>query len=180
MIYRFFHLIGRIWNKFCVAPIKKHSLGSHGKKIHIGRGFRMYGEKNIHLGDNISIGDDALFMCTRAKIMIKNDVMFGPRVTVITGGHRTDVLGRTMISITDTEKRPEDDQDVIFEGDNWIGANATILRGVTIGHGAVIAAGAVVTKDVPPFSIAGGVPAKVIKMRFTEEQLNEHHALMQK
>ena len=83
-----------------------------------------------------------------------------------------------MISITDTEKRPEDDQDVIFEGDNWIGANATILRGVTIGHGAVIAAGAIVTKDVPPFSIAGGVPAKVIKMRFTEEELNEHLAAL--
>ena len=52
--------------------------------------------------------------------------------------------------------------------------NSTILRGVTIGEGSIIAAGAVVTKDVPPYSVVGGVPAKVLKMRFTEEQIIEH------
>ena len=70
-----------------------------------------------------------------------------------------------MIDITNDEKRPEDDRDIIFDGDNWIGANSIILKGVVVGVGAVIAAGAVVTKDVPPYSIVGGVPAKVIKMR---------------
>ncbi len=55
--------------------------------------------------------------------------------------------------------------------DVWIGSNATILQGVNIGNGAVIAAGAVVTKDVPPYAIVGGVPAKIIKYRFTEEQI---------
>lgn len=48
--------------------------------------------------------------------------------------------------------------------DVWIGSNATVLPGVTIGDGAVIAAGAIVTKDVPPFAVVGGSPAKVIKM----------------
>ena len=101
-------------------------------------------------------------------------------VTVITGGHRTDIVGRYMITVKDNEKRPEDDRDIIFEGDNWIGANSTILRGVTVGEGSIIAAGAVVTKDVPPYSIVGGVPAKVIKMRFTEEQIVEHKKLLGK
>ena len=100
--------------------------------------------------------------------------MFGPKVTVITGGHRTDIVGRYMSSVTDSEKRPEDDRDIVFEGDNWIGANVTVLRGVKIGKGAVVAAGAVVTKDVPAYSIVGGVPAKVIKNRFSEEDLKRH------
>ena len=85
-----------------------------------------------------------------------------------------DIVGRTMISVTNEEKRPEDDKDIIFEGDNWVGANATILKGVTIGQGSVIAAGSVVTRDVPQFSIVGGVPAKVIKMRFSEEMVQAH------
>ena len=59
----------------------------------------------------------------------------------------------------------------IIEDDVWIGCNATILQGVKIGTGAIVAAGAVVTKDVPPYAIVGGVPAKIIKYRFTEEQI---------
>lgn len=61
----------------------------------------------------------------------------------------------------------------IIGNDVWVGANAIIFRGVIIGDGAVIAAGSVVTKDVPPYAIVGGVPAKVIKMRFSEEIINE-------
>ena len=56
--------------------------------------------------------------------------------------------------------------------DVWIGLNATILDGVTIGDGAIVAAGAVVTKDVPPYAVVGGVPAKIIKYRFTESQID--------
>lgn len=58
------------------------------------------------------------------------------------------------------------DQPVVIEDDVWVGANVTILKGVTIGHGSVVAAGAVVTKSCPPYSIIGGVPAKVLRKRF--------------
>lgn len=83
-----------------------------------------------------------------------------------------------MYDVKDEDKREDDDQDVKFEGDNWIGANSTILKGVTIGEGAVVAAGAVVTKDVPSYSVVGGVPAKVIQMRFNEEEINEHRRML--
>ena len=63
--------------------------------------------------------------------------------------------------------------DIIVADDVWIGYRATILSGVHIGQGAVIAAGAVVTKDVPPYAIVGGVPARVIKYRFPEEMVGE-------
>lgn len=62
---------------------------------------------------------------------------------------------------------------IIVDDDVWIGYGATILSGVHIGQGAVIAAGAVVTRDIPPYAIAAGVPAKVIKYRFNEELIEE-------
>ena len=69
---------------------------------------------------------------------------------------------------------PENDLPVVIEDDVWCGANVTILKGVTIGRGSAVAAGAVVTKSFPLYSIIGGVPARLLKMRFTPEQIEEH------
>ena len=63
--------------------------------------------------------------------------------------------------------------DIIVDDDVWIGYGATILSGVHIGQGAVVAAGAVVTKDAPPYAIVGGVPARVIKYRFSPEVIEQ-------
>ena len=63
--------------------------------------------------------------------------------------------------------------DIIVDDDVWIGHHATILTGVHIGQGAVVAAGAVVSKDVPPYAIVGGVPAKIIKYRFSEDIIDK-------
>ena len=179
MIYELMTLFGKVLNKFVICPIKKRAIGSCGKGVYLGPGFKMYGANNITIGNDVSINNDALFMCTRAKIIIGDHVMFGPGVTVITGSHRTDLVGRTMKSVTNDEKLPENDQDIMFEGDNWIGAKSIILKGVTIGRGAVVAAGAVVTKDVPAFSIVGGAPARVLKMRFDDDLLKEHIRLLE-
>ncbi|MDD3141362.1 MAG: hypothetical protein PHX08_20670 [Lachnospiraceae bacterium] len=135
---------------------------------------------NIFCGEDIHIGKNNLFMCAIAPIKIGDHVMFGPNVTVITGDHRVDIVGRYMTSVRNEEKLPENDQPVVFEGDNWIGANTTILKGVVVGKGAIVASGAVVNKDVPPYSVVGGIPAKVIKYRFTEEQLSEHRKKLRK
>ncbi|MPM42496.1 2,3,4,5-tetrahydropyridine-2,6-dicarboxylate N-acetyltransferase [bioreactor metagenome] len=113
-------------------------------------------------------------MCTRAAVLIGDHVMFGPNVTVITGSHRTDIVGRYMSTIGNDEKLPDNDSPIVFEGDNWVATGATILKGVTIGYGSIVAAGAIVTNDVPPFCVVGGVPAKIIKMRFREDVLKEH------
>ena len=63
--------------------------------------------------------------------------------------------------------------DIIIKNDVWIGVNSTILDGITIGNGAVIAAGSVVTKDVPPYAIVGGNPAKIIKYRFSKDIIDK-------
>lgn len=88
------------------------------------------------------------------------------------------MIGKCIIDITDDEKLPENDLPVIIEDDVWCGANVTILKGVTIGRGSVVAAGAVVTKSFPPYSIIGGVPAKLLKMRFTPEEIEQHEKML--
>lgn len=180
VIWNFFSLIPKVLNRYLTSPIKKSMLNSCGNGVKILRRVSFNKWSNVSLGDDVQIGEDARFICTRAKISIGDHVMLGPNVTMITGGHRMDLVGRYMSEITDDEKSGEEDRDITLLGDNWIGANTTILRGVTIGEGAVVAAGAVVTKDVPDYAIVGGVPAKVLKYRFTQEEIDEHKRLIGK
>lgn len=165
-LYELFQIPSKIINKIIIKLTVKNSLGSCGKQVNIGKNFKINGIKNLYLGNNISFGEENRFMCTLAKIYIGDNVMTGPKVMMITGGHRYDIKGRPMISVRNNEKLPENDKNIILEGDNWIGANAIILKGVKIGKGAIVAAGAIVTKDVPEFAIVGGNPARVIKYRF--------------
>ena len=164
----FYDFIQKTKKAFRLLPnaVIKSSFGKHGKKISLGKKCTFVGIKNIDVGNKVAIGDYAYFVTTRAKIIIKDNVVFGPKVTIITGNHRINIKGKPMIDVTDNEKEGTEDKDVVLMGDNWIGTNVTILKGVTVGEGAVIGAGSVVTKDVPPFAIAAGVPAKVIKYRF--------------
>ncbi len=159
------------------SPAKKALCAKCGKNVIICRKSRGSWE-NVYIGNYVSLNENTLLFCSRAKIYIGDYVMFGPNVTLITGGHRTDIIGRYMYTVTDDEKRPEDDRDIIIKGDNWIGANTTILRGVTIGEGAVVAAGSVVTHDVQPYTIVGGIPAKMIKERFTKDDLKRHKEII--
>lgn len=76
--------------------------------------------------------------------------------------------------MTREEKLPENDRPVVIEDDVWVGANVTILKGVTIGRGSIVAAGAVVTKSFPPYSVIGGVPAHLLKRRFCDEEIVRH------
>lgn len=158
---------------FCYKRLMK-SCGSH---VYIRPLYSdIKGLHNLSVGDDTSIPKGTVFYCTEAPLIIGNKVLFGPRPTIITGDHRIDRLGEYIVDVN--EKLPENDKMVTIEDDVWTGANITILKGVTIGRGSVVAAGSVVTKSCPPYSIIGGVPAKIIKYRFTVEQVLEHERLL--
>ena len=92
--------------------------------------------------------------------------MMGTDVTVITRNHRFDRIDIPMMRQGFVEEKP------VYIGDDvWIGDRVIILPGVHVGDGCVIAAGSVVTKDVPRYTVVGGVPAKVIRERFSEDEL---------
>ena len=170
----------RLYNKIYI-PIYKKQMLHCGKDVYFSPCNSVFTYSSMYVGNNVSIGYHADFVATRSKIIIGDHVIFGPHVSIRGGDHRFDIPGRFIDSIKDEDKAPENDADVVFEGDNWIGMNVTILKGVTVGFGSIIAAGAVVTESVPANSIVGGVPARVIKKRFTspsEEHL--HLSLMKK
>ena len=129
---------------------------------------------NIFCGDDVNLGFKPVIRAALSKIVIGNKVMLGYNVTIIGGNHNTSRLGEFMYDVK--EKRSIDDLGVTIEDDVWIGSNATILSGVTIGRGSIIAAGAVVTEDVNPYSVVGGVPARIINYRWTLDQVLAHES----
>lgn len=129
--------------------------------------------KNIYFYDQVSVGGHSILSTPNAKIVFKGNSVIAHHLTIHTGNHAR-VVGSFISEITDINKPEGYDHDVIIEKDVWIGSNVTILEGVTIGRGSTIAAGAVVTKDVPPYCIAGGVPAKVMKRYWTIDQIIDH------
>ena len=110
-----------------------------------------FGE-NISIGKNVFVNHACTFM-DRGGITIEDDVLIGPKVNLITTDHPIDP----------SERKTTISQPIVIKKNVWIGAGATVLAGVTIGENSIVAAGAVVTKDVPDNMIVGGVPAKVIK-----------------
>ena len=129
--------------------------------------------KNVFLHRNTAIGANSFISATNAKFIIKENCCVAEGLTVHTGNHAM-VVGRFCSDIKEANKPKGYDRDVVVENDVWIGCRVTLLCGVRIGRGAIVAAGAVVNKDVPPYAIVGGVPARVIKFKWTIDQILEH------
>mgnify|MGYP001767982109 CR=1 FL=1 len=162
LIATFFLILWKIYRRFFMY-IFRHLFRKHGKNF-VFDPFGFYTFHTISVGDDVSISSGAMFSATSSSISIGNKVMFGPNVTIMAGDHNTSQIGRFMYDIQ--EKRPCDDLPVIIEDDVWIGTGAIILKGVHIGRGSIVAAGALVICDVPPYSIVGGLPARKIKVRW--------------
>ena len=126
-----------------------------GKNINIER--NAYFTPELEVNDNSGIGINAEIY---GPVSIGRDVLMGPDVVIYTSGHKFD-----RVDIPIGKQGPSSVEPVSIGNDCWIGRRVMIMPGVHIGDGCVIGAGAVVTKDVPSYSVVGGVPAKVIKRR---------------
>jgi acetyltransferase-like isoleucine patch superfamily enzyme len=128
-----------------------------------------YGLKNITLK----------YLEDKNDVLIGSFCSFADNITIFLGGnHRTDWITTYPFGHIHQDEfpwhgegHPATKGGVVIGNDVWVGSGATIMSGVTIGDGAVIGANSLVVKDVPPYAIVGGNPAKVLKMRFTDEQI---------
>jgi acetyltransferase-like isoleucine patch superfamily enzyme len=147
---------------FCRTFIYKIIFNKIGKNVFIDMGCYFRYPQKISLGSDVSINRNTKFFASyhnkNAFITIGNNVRIGPEVVFFGAGH-----DHTKLDLPDTA------QSIAISNNVWIGGRAVILQGVNIGEGAIIAAGSVVTKNVAPMTIAGGVPAKFIKNRVINE-----------
>jgi len=132
----------------------KQILGSYGDNLSVQSRFNCDNCKNIHVGDNF-LSNYNLTILDIAPVNIGNNVMIGPNVDIYTVNHPMTAKGRWEYQAKG--------EAVNIGNDVWIAGKVTITPGVTIGNNVVVAAGAVVTQDVPDDVLVGGVPAKIIK-----------------
>lgn len=153
--------MGGMWKSirgFCARLM----LYRYGSNINIERNARF--SPRTELGNNSGIGVNAHFY---GKVVIGNNVMMGPHCTIYVRNHKFDSLDVPMCEQRSTEEEP-----VVIGSDVWIGGHVIIFLGVHIGSGSIIGAGSCVTKDVAPFTIVAGNPARVIGDRKKEHRKN--------
>lgn len=153
--------MGKIFNALRVGILKR--LFIIGKDTYIQSGFR-FGMRNvISIGNNCQVNENVYIQ----SAIIGNYVLIAQNVAILSVTHLFGALDVPIRKQGSTKSCP-----VTIEDDVWVGRNAIVMPGLTIGRGAVIGAGAVVTKDVPAYAIVGGVPAKLIKYRKIETPQN--------
>ncbi len=153
IIYTFnFYLLNRVYGLIKV---------NKGKNVKIRPHVMLRDPERIYIGDNSTIGAYNVLWAGKSEAIIKigKNVMTGPSVKIFAFNHGTKISEIPMIN------QPVTEADVIIGDDVWIGANALIMPGCKIGNGVVIAAGSVITKDIPDNVIVAGVPAKIVKER---------------
>lgn len=124
--------------------------------------------EGLRVGDHSNIGAYAYIGCS-GYIEVGNNVMMGPRVTLLAENH---LIGRVDVPMI---RQGVERKILSIADDCWLGAGCIVMAGVQIGRGAVVAAGAVVTRDVPPYSVVAGVPARVIRSRQPAAVTTESH-----
>lgn len=142
------------WMRFLIVIpfIRTHSY------CRIYEGVTFWYPNKIQIGKNVSL-NEWVYLSGYGGLIIGDNVRIGHRTSIVTSDHIVGDLSKPIYRQGLTSGK------VVIADDVWIGCNVTILKGINIGKGAIIAAGSVVTKDVLPLTIVGGVPAKPIKIR---------------
>ncbi len=136
-----------------------------GKGVEIFKGCKILSPSKVEIGNYTFINTNCI-LSGHGNLRIGDFVMIGQNSYLGTGNHSyTDPLTPMRLQTLTTGP-------INISDDVWLGANVVVLPNVTIGRGAIVGANAVVTKDVAPYSIVGGVPAKFIKYRFSKKQIN--------
>jgi acetyltransferase-like isoleucine patch superfamily enzyme len=183
------------WKVFYYQPMFRARCEKVGKNLRLIGGIpEISGNLKVYLGDNVTLHGVSTFAACKVYdspiLRIGNNVHIGYQVGIAVGnevlignnvlmGNRISIFGYDLHPVDPILRRngespaKEDIKPIMIQDDVWIGSNVTILKGVIIGEAVVVAAGSVVTEDVPPFVIVAGNPAKVVKIINVKKNSNE-------
>lgn len=153
--------VGRVLRR----RVSRGLFDSAGRGINVEHGAWFGSGRGVRIGAGSGIGLDCVIM---GPVTLGENVMMGPRCLLVSWGHVTEDLDVPMSQQGMTEPRP-----IVIDDDVWIGGHVVVLPGVRIGTGAIIAAGSVVTSDVPPFAVVGGNPARILRHRSPHPTMKE-------
>ena len=166
-----FNILNKIIRKITHPQYKSNDFGALGKNCHISSDSILV-PRNIFIGDHCIIQNKVNFISHKGKLIIKKYSVISSGCTIIPSTHLPSV--GVPFYYQALEHIGDKDYNIIINEDCWIGANSILLPGCQIGRGAIVGAGAVVTKDVPPYSVVAGCPAIVIASKFSKEEIIEH------
>lgn len=157
-------------------PIKEE-FGACGKNTILLYPLRIYNPQNVYIEENVKLSSGLHILNSPSeKVIIKKYTVFAANCTIAPNSHRSTVtipqflLGASHINDSST--------DIIIDEDVWLGTGVTILSGVHIGRGCIVGAGSLVTKSLPPYSVAVGSPAHIVKKIFSIEQIMRHEEVL--
>ncbi len=159
---RFFYLA----KHFVISRVARRKFRSVGEKLSFSPENSVFRYPSISIGNRVFIGREAIFSC---EAEIGNYVIFGPRVYITSGRHEYTIVGKRIRDQGEAGVRK-----VVIEDDCWIGESSLICRGVRIGEGTVVGGMSVVSKSLPPYCICVGSPCHPIKLRYSDEELEQH------
>lgn len=160
------------WYKMYIKVQNKYKYGEYGKGAVILSPIDIVNFSNVFIGKYSRIQAHSKIINYSGKFIIKDYSACGAGLTVVTGNHKP-IVGipqaiANNLHIGDLEKNVCIDEDV------WIGSNVTLLSGAYINRGCFVGSGSLVNREIPPYAIVVGIPAKIIKCRFSIEQIIEH------
>ncbi len=168
------NIIHRFFRK--IKQLIKPTYPNIHKTASIAPDIMVYNPNYLIMEEKTRISSKSIVMNVYAKFIMKRYSGAAVNLTVITGNH-PQIPGRFYRTISKKKEHLDIslyDKDVIVNEDVWIGCNVTLLSGVNIGRSSIIAAGAVVTKSMPPYCVIAGVPAKPIKVKWTMDEILLH------
>ena len=153
-----------------------YSFGAMGKHCKLGYELTTIAPYNIYMEDYSIIQDHVQFISYKGKLRLKKYAVIAAGCIIVPGDH-VPTVGIPFYIIAKTHINDVDGEIVVGE-ESWVGAGTILLSHCSIGRGAVVAAGSVVTKPVPPYAVVTGVPAKIIASKFTIDQILEHESIL--
>ena len=155
----------------------KYKLKQCGRNSIIEYPCRIESPQSVIIEENVNIRFGfSIINARNENVVIKRNTTIAPNVTIVTNNH-VPTVGIPIFLLTSSHINDKS-TDIVVEEDVWIGTNVTILAGASLGRGAIVGANALVTKQIPPYAVVTGIPARIVATRFTKEQIIMHEKLL--